>query len=134
MAKPEAAHFTVPPGAEAYAITLDPSGLSSRDYEVVREFLLRANSLERRRRYVMSANLARALAVKLGHNPPAGISPELFLVCLAARYQAGQQPGHATAREPVTPPASPVQDFSTPESVQGATAPAEAWRDFAPPQ
>jgi uncharacterized RDD family membrane protein YckC len=132
-AHPEAAHFTVPRGAEDYASTIDPSGLSSYEYEVVREFLLRSPALEPRRRYVMATNLARALALKLGHMPPEGVSPELFLQCLGARYQAGQQPGQVA---PVPAPDA-LQDFAAPgpsESAPAPEAPDRAWGDFAPPQ
>src|SRR5688500_15741741 len=44
-AAPTVARFRVPTGAEDYAATIDPTGLSPGDYETVREFLLRAATL-----------------------------------------------------------------------------------------
>ena len=89
---PEALFFGVPRGAEAYALTVDPSGVSTIDYEAGREFLLRAPTLAPEARYRMGERLATVLAAKSNHRPPPDVSPELFLVCLLARYQSRQWP------------------------------------------
>jgi len=86
-ASPQVATFAVPPGAESYAATIDPSGLSAVDYDALRAYLLRADSLPAPRRSRLAGGLASGLAAKVAHTPPAGTTPELFLACLAARYQ-----------------------------------------------
>ena len=54
--------FTVPPGAERYAGTVDPGGLTVQDYARVRQFLLRAEGLRPEARARLSADLARVVA------------------------------------------------------------------------
>ena len=119
---PSVSRFTVPIGAEDYAATIDPTGLGPRDYEATREFLLRANSLRPEARADIGRRLADGIAAKLQHTLPSAVSPELFLICVAARYQqlAEQRPalGDATPSTP-PPPAEPPP-----------TGPA----DFAPPR
>lgn len=85
--RPAPVQFTVPPGAEGYAKTVDPGGLTPDDYATVRSFLLRASSLGADARARLGTSLAQRLAAKLSHTPPPGVSPELFLVVVAARYQ-----------------------------------------------
>ena len=117
---PMASAFTVPVGAESYAVTLDPAGLSPRDYEAVRGFLLRANTLPPEVRADLGRTLARGLATKLSHVPPPSVSAELFLSCLAARYQERQWQAPAGAPLPAAPPVQRAPDEPT-------------WGDFAPP-
>lgn len=84
---PEPLRLQVPVGWEAYAATLDPAALDHADYEVIRAFLLRTASLDPAARIDVARALADPVAARLHHRPPAGVSAELFLVCLAARYQ-----------------------------------------------
>jgi uncharacterized RDD family membrane protein YckC len=86
-APPRPVWFRVPPGAEAYAATVDPSGLRPADYQAVRSFLMRAPSLRPDVRAEVAASIATPLATRLRHVPPAWVSAEMFLACLAARYQ-----------------------------------------------
>jgi len=79
--------FVVPAGAESYAATVDASGMTTDDYGVVRTFLLRATTLAPEARARVGTQLAQGIAAKLGHVPPAGVAPELFLTAAAARYQ-----------------------------------------------
>lgn len=79
--------FPVPPGWEGYAATLDPAVLRPAGYTAVRTFLLRAHELLPEARREVARDLADPLAMRLGHQPPQGVTPELFLLCLAARYQ-----------------------------------------------
>ena len=125
-AAPAVSRFTVPIGAEEYAATIDPTGLSPRDYEAVREFLLRATSLRPAARRDIGAQLAQVIAAKLQHNLPTAVSPELFLVSVAARYQdlAAQRspvgsagpnlPPPVNAPPPATPPSVGPEDFAPP--------------------
>jgi len=99
--------FTVPRGAESYASTVDPSGLTGDDYGAVRAFLIRAGTLRPDARASLGAELATRLAAKVGHTPPPGVTPELFLVVLAARYQERSQAGARTG-SPLIPPGAGV--------------------------
>jgi uncharacterized RDD family membrane protein YckC len=85
------ANFMVPPGFEAYAATLDVSGLSAMDYGAVRAFLLRAPSLQPAPRYELARQIATPLLGRLRHTPPPGVSPEALLICVAAVYQYRQR-------------------------------------------
>ena len=98
---PSAVQFTVPPGAEGYAATIDPSGLTVDDYAAVRGFLLRAVDLPDDVRADLARRLANPIAQRLGHHPPEGVTPELFLACAAARFQ---ERGGAGARRAPAPP------------------------------
>ncbi|MFO8075059.1 MAG: RDD family protein [Egibacteraceae bacterium] len=100
----EAIAFAVPAGAEAYAATIDVSGVGGQDYQTVREFLLRADGLPPERRAALAERLATSLARRLAHQPPPGTHPETFLRCVAAGYQAR---GHA-ANGAVGAAASPM--------------------------
>ncbi|MGH8904487.1 MAG: RDD family protein [Egibacteraceae bacterium] len=111
--EPTAITFTVPHGAEAYAATLDVSGLSARDYATIRQFLLRAADLDPSSRAALAGGLATPVARRLHHDVPADISAELFLRCVAARYQQRAAPvpviGQASA-----PPAPGSGGFAPP--------------------
>lgn len=79
--------FYVPPGYETYAQSLDVAGLDAEQYRVIRSFLTRVLQLSPDARLAMALRLANPVATQLDHQPPAGIGPELFLVCVAAAYQ-----------------------------------------------
>jgi len=122
--------FTVPRGAEAYATTVDPSGLTGDDYGAVRAFLLRASTLRTDARTGLGAELATRLAAKVGHTPSPGISPELFLIVLAARYQERSGAGSRTGQPAATSPRA----ASAPVVVPQATSPApQPGTGFTPP-
>lgn len=121
---PTAVRFAVPAGAEPYAATIDPAGLTSDDYAAVRGYLLRAGELAPAVRADLARRIARPIAARLRHQPPQGVSPELFLACVAARYQARGGVGARTtsgATAPVPPappppstPSSPAEGFAPP--------------------
>jgi hypothetical protein len=89
---PAPVSFDVPAGLEPFAATLDVSGLSTERYQAVRAFLLRSNSLAPQARASLALQLASPLAPRLRPPPPAGVSPELYLRCVAAAYQRRQRP------------------------------------------
>lgn len=125
---PWASRFTVPRGAESYAVTIDPSGLSAGDYELVRSFLLRARKLAPQPRAEIGERLAAGLARKLNHQRPPTVSAELFLSCLAARYQERHwRPEETPTQAPQWDP--PPGADPSPGRVQAD----EVWGDFAPP-
>ncbi|HWB73158.1 MAG TPA: RDD family protein [Egibacteraceae bacterium] len=106
---PTSVRFAVPPGAESYAATVDPAGLTVDDYRTVREFLLRAPGLRPEVRADLAARIARPLAARVRHRPPAGVGPELFLACLAARYQRrGRAATAGVAHQPDDAPPAPT--------------------------
>jgi uncharacterized RDD family membrane protein YckC len=112
LAAPAPVTFAPPPGLEHYAATLDPSGVGIDEYQAVRTFLLRAPSLSPGPRSALALQLANPLAARLRPPPPPGVSPELYLQCVAAAYQQRQRlaaPGPAGAAGAVGPgPVGPV--------------------------
>ncbi|MPZ88975.1 MAG: hypothetical protein GEU81_13065 [Nitriliruptorales bacterium] len=126
---PTPVQFTVPAGVEGYAATVDPGGMTSEDYATVRSFLLRADSLGAAARTRLGTLLAQRLAAKLSHVPPEGVSPELFLVVAAARYQ--QRFRHAAQATPGPPPAGTGEPRERPGEQSSASAPGDG--GFAPP-
>ena len=131
-ATPWASQFLVPRGAESYAVTIDPSGLSAGDYDLVRSFLLRAQKLAPQPRREIGERLAELYTRKLHHDRPTSVSAELFLSCLAARYQER----HFRPEQPdqQAPPESGAITASPSDTVPPASPPpAETWGDFTPP-
>ncbi|HSJ44759.1 MAG TPA: RDD family protein, partial [Euzebyales bacterium] len=84
--------FAVPPAVVAIADTLDVSGLTARDYGVVRSYLLRADALPDQRRDALGTELLTALAPRLG-DVPNGYPSEVLLEAIAARYQQRSRGG-----------------------------------------
>lgn len=98
LAAPAPVSFTPPPGLEHYTATLDPSGVGNEEYQAVRTLLLRAPSLSPGPRSALALQLANPLAARLRPPPPAGVSPELYLQCVAAAYQQRQRLAAAPAQ------------------------------------
>lgn len=86
-ARPVAVRFDIPPGTDSYAATLDVTGLRSRDDAAVPAFMQRAPSLDAIPRGSLAEALATPIARRLNHTVPHGITAELFLRCVAARYR-----------------------------------------------
>jgi hypothetical protein len=128
LAAPAPVSFTPPPGLEHYTATLDPSGLTTEEYQAVRTFLLRAASLLPGARSALALQLANPLAARLPPPPPAGVSPELYLQCVAAAYQQRQRlaaspvPGPPVEAPPVQAPVAPTPAGPGPRD-QGGFAP-----------
>jgi uncharacterized RDD family membrane protein YckC len=126
---PEAAVFTVPAGAEEYAATIDPAGVTADDYDTVRRFLLRAPALKPDARDRIGGRIAGGLAPKVRHEIPNGVSPTVFLTCLAAQYQQRRAPAAAV------PHARPETDAWTGwTDAPASDEPDAQWGDFAPPR
>src|SRR5262245_12076692 len=75
------------PGYDGYARSLDVGGITPDQYGVIRSFLLRVGQLSPQARAHIATRLANAVAVSMRHTPPAGVTPEAFLVSVAAAYQ-----------------------------------------------
>jgi uncharacterized RDD family membrane protein YckC len=127
LAAPAPVTFAAPPGLEAYAASLDTSGMGIGDYQAVRAFLLRAASLPPGPRSTLALQLANPLAARVRPPPPAGVSPELFLGCVAAAYQQRQR-----LPTPAGPP-GPAQGPVAPAGVEEGPPAASPGDGFAPP-
>jgi uncharacterized RDD family membrane protein YckC len=75
------------PGYDGYARSLDVGGITPDQYGVIRSFLLRVGQLTPDARAHIGTRLANAVAISMHHTPPAGVTPEAFLVSVAAAYQ-----------------------------------------------
>jgi uncharacterized RDD family membrane protein YckC len=82
-----AVRFPAPSGWEGFVATLDTSGLTPDQYGTVRRYLMRVGDLEPSARAALAVRLAQPVALRLHHTPPAELSPELYLVCVASAYQ-----------------------------------------------
>jgi uncharacterized RDD family membrane protein YckC len=113
LAAPAPVSFAPPPGLEHYTTTLDPSGVGNEEYLAVRTFLLRAPSLSPGPRSALALQLANPLAARLRPPPPPGVSPELYLQCVAAAYQHRQRLATVGAVGAVENAARPVSGSAT---------------------
>jgi uncharacterized RDD family membrane protein YckC len=102
---PTVQRFVVPPGWEAYAATVDVSGLGADDVRAVRSFLVRAPQLRPEARAELATSLATAVAARARHVPPAGVTPEQLLLVVAANVQA--RAAGVAGPLPVVPSAAP---------------------------
>lgn len=110
-AQASAVWFPPPWRYEAYTASLDVSALTGDDYARARGFLLRAAELAPNARDHLALQIANPLAEKLRHRPPAPVTPELFLACVAAAYQqrqAAAQPFAPRAPGLLPPPNAPA--------------------------
>jgi uncharacterized RDD family membrane protein YckC len=137
LAAPAPVSFAPPPGLEHYVATLDPGGVGNEEYQAVRTFLLRAPSLSPGPRSALALQLANPLAARLRPPPPAGISPEVYLQCVAAAYQQRQRlaaapAGAVDSREHAGPGSATLPHRGTEpgarsvQAAQAAPAPAPA--------
>jgi uncharacterized RDD family membrane protein YckC len=82
-----AVSFPAPGGLEGYVESLDVTRITPHEYGVIRSFLMRVFELTPTARATIGVRLANPVARRMDHTPPAGIGPELFLVCVAAAIQ-----------------------------------------------
>ncbi len=126
------ASFPVPAGAESFVPGLDTSRLGPREYGLVRDALLRGPELKEPARSTVLREVAEVIAPRVRPDPPAGITPEVYLQAVAATVQArtlASRPPPAPAApaapapstrggSPPSPPARPAQSdgpgFHTP--------------------
>lgn len=86
-APPQAVWFSVPPGLDWLAATIDPTPMTDEQYTLVRSFLMRNRTLTPEARYSVAERLATELAVVLRHPGHGAVHPEAFLLCVISRYQ-----------------------------------------------
>lgn len=84
---PRIVMFQPPPDHEDYARQLDVSAITNDQFMAVRTLLLRVHSLEPSVRQQLCENFARSLVGQVAVLPPAWMSAEGFLFCVAAAYQ-----------------------------------------------
>jgi uncharacterized RDD family membrane protein YckC len=111
LRSPVAVTFAPPPGLEAYTAVLDTTRVGIPEYQAVRSFLMRANSLAPHARYELAVKLANPMRELVRPLPPDGVQPELFLAAVAAAHQRRQR---ATAPQPPRPPAPTPQPVAQP--------------------
>lgn len=75
------------PGFESYARTLDVGAVTPEQYALIRSFLIRVDSLLPHARAGIAVGLANPIAMAMHHTPPQNVTPEVFLVSVAAAYQ-----------------------------------------------
>lgn len=118
-----AVRFTAPPGLVGYVHTLDVTAVTDQQFAVVRSFLLRVQDLSPEARGAMAVRLAAPIAEAMRHQPPTGLHPEIFLVCVATAYQ--RRGGHDADAPPssLPPPPPPMQRPPPPPAYVPAARP-----------
>ncbi|MGQ0743294.1 MAG: RDD family protein [Acidimicrobiales bacterium] len=81
------AWFGVPAALNGYAAALDISRLGEAEYRLARGFLLRAGDITAEARHPLAVSLAERVLTQVSPAPPAGVDPEVFLVCVVAACQ-----------------------------------------------
>ena len=79
--------FYPPPGCEHYVAALDVGRVTAEQYRLLRAFLLRVGQLDGSARGHLAVRLAVSLVARTSPPPPAGLPPEIVLVCIASAYQ-----------------------------------------------
>jgi uncharacterized RDD family membrane protein YckC len=118
--------FAPPVGHEGYVAHLDVSGLTARQYQLVRRFLLRSTELSPPARWRVASRLASGTAAAVTGAVPSGMHPETYLLCVVAAYQAraGGTAGSGTAHGP-PPPRGPAAGGEPPPAGRPAAPPPE---------
>lgn len=106
--------FLPPAGWEPYAASLDTGRMTEAQYGLVRAFLLRVHDLSPDARTDVAHRLADPLARAMNHTPPPHVSPESFLLCVAAAYQRLHAGG-----DPAWGPDGPLGPYRAPGMPSG---------------
>lgn len=85
--EPVAIAFVPVPGTEDYVATIDVSTLTTEEYQTIRSFLLRAESLMPHSRDALCVQLGNQMAARLHLLPPPWMTPMQLLIGIAAAYQ-----------------------------------------------
>lgn len=84
---PMAIAFVPVQGTEDYISTIDVSILTADEYQTIRSFLLRAESLRGEARDTLAVQLGNQMAARLRLAPPPWMTPIQLLIGIAAAYQ-----------------------------------------------
>lgn len=79
--------FHPPHGYEAYVQTLAVAQLHDDDFVLIRDFLLRVKEFTAEARASLALALARTIRTRVPTPVPAGMTAELWLICVASAYQ-----------------------------------------------
>ncbi|MCC5948384.1 MAG: RDD family protein [Nitriliruptoraceae bacterium] len=127
---PTAARWQATPGTEHYIEVLDISGIDSRAYGAIRETLQRAPMLAPPIADGLCDDLAGQLLSRVQPPPPAGLSAEEFLRCLAVAVQrrsdAAGPPPAPTAAVPPSAAAVPSSPATASTDARSPSSPAAA--------
>jgi uncharacterized RDD family membrane protein YckC len=84
---PTAIAFVPVPGTEDFVSTIDVTTLTAEEYQTIRSFLLRAESLQGQAREMLAVQLANQMAARLRLTPPSWMTAMQLLIGIAAAYQ-----------------------------------------------
>jgi uncharacterized RDD family membrane protein YckC len=84
---PTAIAFVPVPGTEDFVSTIDVSPLTAEEYQTIRSFLLRAESLRGESRESLAVQLGNQMAARLHLTPPPWMTAMQLLIGIAAAYQ-----------------------------------------------
>ena len=112
--------FSAPPGWEGFTESLGTLDITSTEQAVIRSFLLRWAEFSPPARLDLAAWLARPLVNRLGHQVPAAMPPDLYLLCLTV---ARQNQDHRRS-VPAPPSSSPPAHDAGPLGPPGVFGPA----------
>ena len=87
------ASFPIPYGFEGYVNSLDLGAMTEAQYGLLRNFLLRAHRMTPVARGQLAVRLVNPMSRVLRHDPPRGLHPETFLVCVVAAWQRAHGSG-----------------------------------------
>lgn len=79
--------FIPPYGYEHYVAQLDVRSVTNDQFALIREFLLRVESLDPHVRQHLARTIAEKIRTQMNHQLPMAIEPERWLVCVASAIQ-----------------------------------------------
>ena len=100
--EPEARTFLAPPGAEPFLAQLDVTAVGAREYALVRDTLVRLETMEGAVADQLAGEVAGVIAARVHPPPPAGTAAQPYLEAVAVAVQR-RRPA-VTARPPSAPP------------------------------
>ncbi len=79
--------FTVPTGWDDYVTKLDTGRVTPEQYRLLRAFVLRTPTLQPGARYALASGLCEGLGRRSGLPMPAGVTPDVWVLVVAAAHQ-----------------------------------------------
>lgn len=79
--------FTVPTGWDGYVTKLDTGGVTPEQYRLLRAFVLRTPTLQPGARHALAVALCEGLGRRSGLPVPAGVTPDVWVLVVAAAHQ-----------------------------------------------
>ncbi len=112
--------FVPPPGCEEFIARMDVGRVTHRQYSTIRQFLLRVGELSPDARGSLALRLAEPVRGLTNATPPAWMTAEMFLICVASAYQlrSGTLPPEAVRSRQM--PGGPPGGWAGPGGPSGA--------------